>query len=418
MPVATAVYPVADRFIGLAAELPTAPGTPVLPTSTLPMTTFGPKDTITYLEDTAWRNAMGQVYGLVQGTYLSDLGMGGPFFGDAFGHYLANILGDYTVSMSNPGTPVTLASSAAAGTNQITLASGTLVLATPVLIYNTGSAGFAEVVTPTAGTGVGPYTLNRKLYYTHATGATVSPSTGTSLYTHTFSQLNNGTGAGGWCNTQPKTHTFTDYTGLTATVGARSYAYACLSDLNITATSTALLMWDAKASAFLSAAAASAPTAAPSAVATQPSWNAPTFTVGGVQTNDIAEYKLGLQRVLTPKWTNQGSQQPYAIPRGPLTATMSINFDPAVDESAYLAYFNNTQPTIVITQSNGGVGQAAITLTITAQVAAYDTATLEDSKTVFGYQTTQKLVQSTTGIGPSGGYTPVKIALTNAVPSY
>jgi hypothetical protein len=416
--VAPNLSPVADRFIGAAPELSTAPGTAVLPTTTINMTTFGPKDAITPLVDTAWRNSMGEEYGLIQGTYLGDLSMGGSFFGDTFPMLLANILGDYSVAMTNPGTPVTLGASAAAGTNQLTLTSGVLTLATPVLIYNTGATGFAEVVTPTAGTGTGPYTLNRKLYYTHASGATVSPSTGTSLYTHTFTQLNNGTGAGGWCLTQPRTHTFTDYTGVTAAVGARCYAYTCLSDLNITATSTALLVWDAKANAFLSTAAVSAPTASPSGVAVQPSWNAPTFTVGGTQTNNIAEYKLGLQRTITPKWTNQGSQQPYALPRGPLKATMSMNFDPAIDESAYLAYLNNTQPTIVITQSNGAAGQAAVSVTITAQTAAYDASTIEDSKTTFGYATTQRLIQSTSNIGPSGGYTPVSIAVKNAVPSY
>ena len=47
-----------------------------------------------------------------------------------------------------------------------------------------------------------------------------------SVYTHVASLLNTGTA-------QPPSHTLTDFQGLTATSGARSYAGSCLSELTL-----------------------------------------------------------------------------------------------------------------------------------------------------------------------------------------
>jgi hypothetical protein len=427
MTFAPAVFPVADRFVGVAPEAIGSPGVPVLPTFTVPLTSFSPGDGITFLEDTGWRNAMAELYGLVEGTMIGDVPLGGAVFGDTFPHAVLNVLGDYYVSaMTAPGTASTPAAAYAAGTTPISVTSGTLTLNQPYLFYtNTVTAGsIAEVVVPISGTGAGPYTLKQPLYYGHAATASsiVASTPGTSVFTHRFSLLNNGKGAGGWCATQPRTHTWTDYTGITASSGARCYSFCCMSELSITSTATALLLWDAKATTLASTVAASTPTAAPSSVAVMPSWNAPTVMLNGSAAANIAEWKLTLARKIASKFTVQGSQNPYTIGRGALGASMSLKFDPAVDESDFLYYLQNTQPSIQIVQSNGGSGGSLVKVEVDAQLGAFDTGKLSDAADLFGYDTTQKLV-ATTGntlmpIGPSAGYTPVSLAITNAVPSY
>ena len=90
---APAVYPVPNRFIDLGKE--PQPGSLAAATYTFPMTQWKPSDKVTYLEDTAWRNAMGDLYNLIQGVQIADISCGGPFFADGMGYPLAALMGDY-----------------------------------------------------------------------------------------------------------------------------------------------------------------------------------------------------------------------------------------------------------------------------------------------------------------------------------
>jgi hypothetical protein len=121
---------------------------------------------------------------------------------------------------------------------------------------------------------------------------------------------------------------------------------------------------------------------------------------------------------LEPIWTDQGFQSPYAIPRGELTAQVNFMFDPALDESQFLYYLNNTQPTMQIVSANGLPGTKSSTLTISAQLTAFDTAALDDKKSVFGFNEQALLVANTTNAGISGGYSPLSITIQNAIMSY
>jgi hypothetical protein len=411
---AASVWPVVDRYVGLAEEA--TAGTAVQPTFTHPMTTFKYTDKITPLKDEAWRGSMAELYNLINGVRIDDVSMGGPLFADGVGYWLLNIMGDYSVAMSNPGTTTTVLA-ANAGTTAVTLISGTLATSTPYLYYLTGSSGFAEVVTASAGSGTGPYTLTRGLYYAHGSGATIAASTTNSLYTHTFSLLNTGAGPGGFSNAQPRTLTLTDWTGVPATSGARALAYTCLSEMSISGSATGLVEWDAKAMAIASTIPGTKPSITLSSEVPYASWLT-TVTIGGSQVFDNAEYKLTLARKVEPKFTNMNQQDPYAIPRGGFAAGVSYSFDPAQDETQLLQYLNWTQPTISIAASNQAAGTAARSVTISGQVNAFDTGELDDSKETFGYSETAQLVANTTNSGVSGGFSPVSIAVQNAVPSY
>jgi Phage tail tube protein len=412
---ASAVYPVTRRFIGVAKEA--TPGTVVAPTFTFPMTKFTPKDNITYLKDSAWRNAMAALYNLIQGVEIGDLDMEGPFFGDGIGYPLVNILGDYWQSVNGTAaTATTLASNYTAGGTTISVTSAANI--SNGTTFAVGALGTtAEEVRTATNVVSTTVTLNAPMYQNHSSTVAVTPYSAVNTYVHNFSLLNNGLGAGGWTVAQPQTQTWTDYTGVTASVGARNYAYTCFSELSMTGTATALLMWDGKATAFASAIAGSTPTATISAVKPQAAWES-TLSIGGSAVSDITEWKCTIKRKLDPKFTNSGQQTPFAIPRGELDVALSLMYDPAVDESGFLEYLNNTQPTIAITAGNGGSGAGLVQVVLNVQVGAYDTGELDDSKTTFGYNTTQQAVANTTNAGPSGGYSPISVALTNGVVNY
>ena len=413
---ATSVYPVPDRFINLGKEV--SPGTIAASTYTFPVTTFKPVDKYTYMEDSAWRNAMAELYNLIQGVRIADISIGGPLFADGIGYALVNTLGDYWQAVNGTtGTSNSLSGPSAVGATTIVLTSSTgFSNGETISIGGTGTTA-EEVRTITNVGAAGTLTLNSALYQSHNTGSTVWAYSAVTTYVHKFSLLNSGLGAGGWTKSQPATYTYVDYTGVPATYGARNYAYSCYSELTVSGEATGLVMWDGKITSIASVIATSTPTTSLSTVAPQPAWNT-SISLAGAGTLNSADYKLTLSRKISPKFTNSGQQDPFAIARGALGAMLSINFDPAQDESEFLYYLNNTQPTALITSSNGLAGTAAASIAIAAQVAAFDTGEINDSKDVFGFDTSVKCVANTTNTGPSGGFSPILVTVTNAVVNY
>src|SRR5437879_5031784 len=106
MTTAPPVFPTERRAIGIAKEA--IAGTPVLPTSTIPLDKFSAEDKVTGLVDKSWRQAMAEEYGYTQGTYSADLDLGGPVYADTFGFGLLNALGEYTVTGTAAGPNTTL----------------------------------------------------------------------------------------------------------------------------------------------------------------------------------------------------------------------------------------------------------------------------------------------------------------------
>ena len=414
---ANAVYPVPNRFINVGKEPQGQPGTVTTGTYTLPLTQFKPVDKITYLEDNAWRNAMAELYNLIAGVRIADVSLGGPMFADGIGYPLMNICGDYYQSITGtPGSVTSMSGSVSTYASQIVVGSATGF--TVGRIISVGALGTtAEEVRQVTNVSGGTLTLNAALYQGHASGSTVIAYTAVTNITHNFTLLNQGTGGGGWTASQPPTYTYEDFTGVPLTTGARNYAYSCYSEVAITGEATGLVMWDGKITAIASTIAATTPTTSLTSVIPQASWLS-TVALAGAGTLNNAEWKLTLSRKLSPKFTNSGQQDPFAIARGGFGAALSFNFDPASDETEFFYYLNNTQPQAQITASNGLAGSNAASLVIKAQVAAFDTGELNDSKDVFGFDTTVKAVANTTNTGPSGGFSPVLISLTNGVINY
>jgi hypothetical protein len=419
--VAPLVFPVVRRFIGLAKEA--LPGTAVTPTYTFPMTTYTPVDKLTYLADSAWRNAMAGIYNEIEGVRIADISMGGPFFADGIGYMILDALGDYYQAVNGTAgsaTTVYTAMPYIAGAGTIN-STASVSANTTISVGGTAISTGQEVRTVTNVTGGAPFvlTLNAPMYQNHAAGQAITPYASVVNYSHYFSLLNSGTGAGGYGQAQCATYSLTDYTGVTAGVGARVYANTCLSELTLDFTPTGLLMWDAKATAWASAIAGTTPTASLSGVIPQAAWQTTVgLGAGTANTYDNMTAKLTITRKIEPYYTNSGQQDPYSIVRGELTSTMAMDFGPVSDESQFLRYLNNTQGPLFLTSTNGMSGSSAASITINAQQAAFTTGALNDSKTAFGFNMTAELVSNVTNVGPSGGFGPLVVTLVNQVVSY
>ncbi|MCI3277656.1 phage tail tube protein [Streptomyces cylindrosporus] len=412
MPTPTTYAP-AKQFVGIAPE--TSQGTPVAMTTTILVDEAKPKDNPTWLDDKSWRGSMAtDAFAKIQGVKMAEFELGGPAYGDGLGFFLRNILGDLAYTGTSTGSGgTTLSASAAAGAASIstvaTIPNGTII--------QIGTGATAEVFTTGTPTGSGPYTIplttpSGGLAFAHASAQPVQPVTGP--YTQAHSLLNSGTG-------QPPSHTITHFLGPTATSGARQYPGACLSELGLKWNAESeLLTWSGKATTWPSVALGSAPVAAPSTVLPVASWRMQVGiggpAAGGTLVATITDGELTIKRELSPYFTANGVQTPYIIQRGGLSVEGKLNFV-AADESPLLYMLNNSQPQLQILLDNGLSGTNKITFQVDCQIAAFTESEPDGSKSAVEYGNSWTAVLNTTNAGGSGGYSPVKVSVTNNVPA-
>ncbi|MEU1800904.1 phage tail tube protein [Streptomyces sp. NPDC019937] len=406
MPTPTTYAP-AKQFVGIANE--TSQGTPVGMTSTVLVDEFKPKDQPKFLEDKSWRGSMAtDSYAQIAGVKAAELDLGGPVYGDGIGYFLRNILGDMAVTAVATGTgATTLAASAAAGATSIS-ATATIPAGTVVQI---GTGTTAEVATTGTPTGAGPYTIpltGYTLQYAHASAQAVTPVTGP--YTQAHSLLNSGSG-------QPLTHTLTHFLGPTPTSGARQYPGACFSEVSFKWNAESeLLTWSGKATTWPSVALGAAPVANPSTSLPVASWRM-TAGIGGPASgatliNTITDGEITIKREINPYYTATGVQTPYIIQRGDVSVEGKLNFV-AADESPLLYMLNNTQPQLQLVIDNGLTGTNKIAIQFDVAVAAFMDVDPDGTKAAVEYGGNWNSVLSTANAGGSGGYSPIRISVTN-----
>lgn len=419
------LFPVPEREIFIIKEV--TPGTPPASAGVVvPLKTFKPADKPMWLDDESWQGNMGDRQDRYQGPLISSLDGGGDIFADTLGHFLYNLLGDYTAS----GTAATPASTSSApiavGATSITVASGgaSFTAGMNLWIEDAGTPALNEVVTVVSSTAT---TITTSAFrFPHSTA---TPFTNTTApYTHVFALLNGLVGAANG-NGQPPTHTITDRTGIQATGLAAQYSYCCVSEVMVTGNAEKLTGWSFKTVNQVRTIPGSAlAIGTPSAVQPYPSWRAVQGIAGpasgGTQVKDIGEFEFTLTRAVKPYFTNQGSQQPYVIARGKQGATGKQQFTPAIDESPYLAMIANTQPQLQVVASNGLSGVNLVSLQIDMGLAAYETADLIDGDELFGWDApfagvhTNASFGGITMTGASGGKGAIKVTLQNAIPTY
>ncbi|WP_439947165.1 hypothetical protein [Streptomyces sp. BBFR109] len=406
-------YAPAKQFVGVAVE--STQGTPVGMTATVLVDEMKPKDNPQFLDDKSWRGSMGtDAFAKIAGVKSAEVELGGPAYGDGIGYFLRNILGDMAYTGTSTGTGgTTLAASAAAGATSIscaaTISAGTIV--------QIGTGATAEVFTTGTPSGSGPYTIPLAtpaggLAFAHASAQAVQPVTGP--YTQAYSLLNSGSG-------QPVSHTLTHMLGPTATSGARQYPGFCCSELGLKWNAESeLLTWSAKGTSWPSVVLGSAPISNPSTVLPVASWRmllgigGPAS--GGTLINTVTDGELTIKRELNPYYTVTGTQTPYIIQRGGLSVEGKLNFV-AADESPLLYMLNNTQPQLQLLLDNGLTGNNKVAFQVDCQIAAFTESEPDGSKSAVEYGNSFSALFNTTNAGGSGGYSPIKVSVTNNVPA-
>lgn len=401
------VAPSVKTWLGLARELTV--GTAVSPTVTVPLaqSSFEPEDTPKFLPDDAIRGAMALMYNEVLGVEDATFTYGGPVFGDVYGFFLDNTFGDLsTVGTTAAGGSSATSAPTVVGATSLTVTSGTGFATSQNVQVAAGAT--AETVKLTNVSGTTLTFANNPLRFAHSTAAAVHTVTGP--YTHNFAALNSGSG-------QPPTHTATDYTTLTPTVGARAYPSLCVAQLDFTGNSEQLFTAKVTGNSWVSAPAGQTPTNTTNFVVPMPNWRS-TVTVGGVQVFNVSEWQLTIKRQLQVYWTNQGFQNPYIIARGPLDVTGSLSYSVAQDETPLTNMLNNTQPTLSIVINNGLSSTNQLQYTFAVNKCAFIKAKPTRSAVLFGYDDDWQGIANTTNVGGSGGLGPIKVTVVNNFAPY
>lgn len=413
---APVTYPSLKRALGWAKELVSAPGTPVAPTNWMPIDSdgFNWNDKPTWLKDQGLRGSMGNdAYGIIQGVQIGELDLKGPAFGDQFGWMLGNILGDVVETGVAIAPTGTLSAGVAAGVTSVS--SSVSIPASTLIQIDVGVN--AEIVTTTgAPTGAGPYAIPVPLTAkAHLSGVAITAINPAPI-THAVSLLN---GLGPGVTSQPTTHTLTQYYGPTPTSGSRVFAYTCLSDLTVTFNAeTELLKYSAKAISLASTPAAALPVPAFTAAPPVASWHAILGVAGpasgGTLVATVENGEFAIKRQLKPKFTAQNSQAPYIIQRGGVTCDWKLTFIVA-DESVLNYMRNNSQPQLQLILSNGLTGANLLSFQFDLQIAAFTEAKNNFGDEMVKIDAVGSGVFNTVNAGYSGGMSPLKVTIANAI---
>lgn len=401
------VAPSSKSWLGVGRELIPGLG-PVLPTNTIPleMSSYQPEDTPKFLHDEAIRGVMASLYNDILGVEDATFSFGGPMFMDVGGFWIDNTFGDLSTTGSTPTSSTTTTTVGSVGATTVTLTSGSGYSSSSIVQLGTGS--IAEVVVLTAVAGGTITFTNNPLRFTHGTPSAASIVA--APFTHKWAILNSGSG-------QPPTQTLTDYTSLTASVGARAYPSACVSQLDFTGNSEQLLMQKVSGNSWLSIPAVSTPTNTTAFTIPQPNWLS-TVSIGGTPAYNIGEWTVSVKRMLQVYWTAQNAQTPYIIARGGLNISGGLNFTVASSESPLTQMLAGAPLAISIALSNGLSGASLLSMTITTTASVFEKSKPTRNAVLIGYDNTYECVANTTDVGGSGGIGPGTITLTNSIPTY
>lgn len=232
---------------------------------------------------------------------------------------------------------------------------------------------------------------------------------------HAFSTLNSG-------QAQPPSHTVTQWQG-TPTNQSRVAAGVCLSEVTFKGNpETGLVMVELKGQGFKSAPSGGVITfPAASSISAIAAWRT-SFGVGGTAVGSpnlhIGEWSVTIARSIKPNYTGGATQNPYIIQRGEVGVSGELSITKPSDETELLYYINNTIPQLQIVVDNGVVGANQLNLQIDIQRAAFAPVEIDFSEQAVGYSASFTGNANTTNAGASGGSSPIKVTLKNAVASY
>jgi hypothetical protein len=239
--------------------------------------------------------------------------------------------------------------------------------------------------------------------------------TGTGPFTTAFSLLNTAVG-------QPKTNTITEYYGPTTTSGARQFSGTAFSEVSIIwDVAKKYLSWSGKAASWLSNAAAAKPTDAQSTDKGIPGWQmlmgigGPAS--GGTQVLECQSGKITIKRQVKPQYAGMNSPAPYVMMRGACTVAFSNLVFITKDESIYNHMINNDGPQLQFVWDNGLTGSNHRAIQIDTSSAAFEETKPDYGEDLLRWSTMGDFIATSTNAGASGGESPIKATLTNAIAS-
>lgn len=221
-------------------------------------------------------------------------------------------------------------------------------------------------------------------------------------FTHSAAVLNSGTG-------QPPSYTLSDY----YTINTRQFPGLRFSELGIKFSGDGMLTYSAKATS-LASVTTTKPTSSYTAVQPLAGWVG-AVSIGGSAAAFVVDGECTMKRSITVVHTADGTQAPYALWAGPVEASGKLTLV-MEDDTQYLNYLNNSKPSLDINYQQGA-GAAAVQVKLHMTKAAFTNAQISRGKDYIELSVDYDALANTTDIGASGGYSPIKVTLQNAVAS-
>jgi hypothetical protein len=208
---------------------------------------------------------------------------------------------------------------------------------------------------------------------------------------------------------QTPSYTITD----AYSVNTRQYPGSKFSDVDIKFSADGLLTYTAKTVA-LPSVTTTAPTASFTNVAPLASWTG-SVTIGGVANMSVLDGNIQIKRPVSVVDTVDGSQSPHALWSGPVSVSGKLTLV-MEDETQLTSYLTNNQPSLDVTFTTGA-GAALQSVKLHMTQVAYQNADISRGKDYVELPISFTAVANTTDIGASGGYSPIKCTLQNAITS-
>lgn len=234
----------------------------------------------------------------------------------------------------------------------------------------------------------------------------VQTSGSSAPYTHTIALKN---AVGSTSDAQPKALTITDFYAA----NTRQYPGCQITDFGLTFNADGMLEYTVKATGWGSNT-TTAPTPSFTSVLPTQVWTG-VVTIGGTTVGYVTTGTLDLSRKTEVIFGLTGTQNPYQVFLGALTAKGKLTFV-MQDDTELTRYLSNTQPALTVTFSQGS-GSTATEVAFQLSKGAYVTAAIDRGTEHVTVSVDIEGLGNTSDVGYSGGYSPVLFTLKNAFPS-
>lgn len=229
---------------------------------------------------------------------------------------------------------------------------------------------------------------------------------GSAPYTHDITLLNSLTSG---TDTQPISYTMTDFYA----VAVRQYPGCQFHDFSLKFNADGMLEYDAKSTGWQSVT-TSDPVPSFSTLLPTPVWRG-SVSINGTSISTSMTGNIDMKRPVTPIYGIATTQNPYQVFLGPLEVTGKVTFV-MENDSQLLNFLDNTQPALVF-DWNYGAGASELQIQATISKGAYTTGVIERGDDFVKVTVDINGQSNTTDAGASGGFSPIKWQLKNAVVS-